>query len=75
VADEPPRGLGGEVDEDEERDGPDPLDGEGEAVGPLALERLDGDEDTGGDELTDNPALRRLAGGLRQGPSRLTRLT
>jgi hypothetical protein len=34
---QPPRGLGSEQDTDEDWDGPDPLDGERDLVGPLGL--------------------------------------
>jgi len=49
-------GFGGEGDADEDGDGPHPLDGEGDAVGPFVGAFEEGGEDAGGDELAEDPA-------------------
>lgn len=56
VADVVPRRLGCEVDDDHQRQGPDPLQGEGDAVRPLGRVVDQAAEHAGGDELPDGPA-------------------
>jgi hypothetical protein len=55
-ADVPLGGFGGEDDADEDGDGPHPLNGEGDAVGPFVGAFEEGSEDAGGDELAEAPA-------------------
>lgn len=50
-ADEPPGGLWAEPDRDEERDGPDPLDGEGDLISPLRVVVDEALQDGGGEGL------------------------
>ncbi|KAI6767711.1 hypothetical protein HG530_005720 [Fusarium avenaceum] len=56
LADEPPRGLGGKVNSDDERDGPHPLKCKGDLVSPHVIASDHGTEDTRGDELAEDPA-------------------
>ena len=53
---QPPRRLGGEEDADEQRDGPHPLQGVGDAVGPLVVALQHGLDDADADELAEAPA-------------------
>lgn len=55
-ADQVPGGLWGKVDQDHERDGPDPLDGKGDTEGPFVGARRHSLEHASGDELADDPA-------------------
>lgn len=54
--DEKPRRFGSKVDEDDERDRPDPLDSEWDAVGQLVASVRHGFKYTGSEELADDPA-------------------
>lgn len=56
LADEEPRGLGRQIGKDHEGDWPDPLDGKGDSVGPFRRVIDQPGENTGGDELPDDPA-------------------
>ncbi|KAI6747843.1 hypothetical protein HG531_008385 [Fusarium graminearum] len=56
LSDEPPGRLGGEVDADDERNGPHPLQSKGDLVTPLVVAGDHGAEDTRGDKLSQNPA-------------------
>lgn len=55
-ADEEPRGFGRVLDENDEGDGPDPLDGKGDLVCPFVGASGHGFEHAGGDELANDPA-------------------
>ncbi|KAJ6442212.1 non-hemolytic phospholipase C precursor [Purpureocillium lavendulum] len=69
-AHEVPGGLGREVDEGHEEDGPHPLDGKGDLVPPLVGARGEALEDAGGDELADDEAhvgVRGHVGAQRHG--------
>ena len=56
LADEPPRTFGGDEDERQNDHGPDPLQTEGNPVGPFTLQRCHATENSGCSELTNNPA-------------------
>ena len=65
VADEPPGGFGGEENADEERDGPHPLQGEGDAVAPFGGVVEHTSEDAGANELAEDPAEINVGGEVR----------
>lgn len=56
LAHEEPGRFGREENDRHERDGPDPLDGEGNAVAPLGRVVEEALQHAGGDELADGPA-------------------
>lgn len=56
LADQPPRRLGGEEDADAERDGPHPLQGVGDTVGPLVVALEHGAQHADANLLTEAPA-------------------
>ena len=56
VADLPPRGFGGKIAPDGDGDGPDPLQGKGQAVRPLVLPLEHAAEDARGEHLAHDPA-------------------
>ena len=56
VTDKPPRRFGRKKDDDEDGNGPDPLNGEWDAVSPLSRVLQKSLEDPGRQELADDPA-------------------
>jgi hypothetical protein len=55
TTDEPPGTLGGETDTNKKRDGKGPLESKGDTVGPFRVVVDERTEDTGTEELTDDP--------------------
>lgn len=55
-ADQEPGRFGGKVDQGDQRDRPDPLNGKGDSVCPLVIPGSHGLEHTGGEELPNDPA-------------------